>query len=436
MHRLGSLILILLTAICSSVVAAQRPKPSRTPISFRLQHEYTGPGAQAPPDDPSQLVLDRQDIGITSSPTALALQARPTTFYRPRSPVDYQHARLRSLHAQESEPVEWEEVQVLGPDVEDKHTLSQLARMSGDAYALPGRKNWYDIDATWNTSFPFGWEDTADGFRGHVFLSADNSTAVLSIKGTTLQGPTSKKDKFNDNLLFSCCCARVDFTWIFHTVCKCYAGRWRCDNTCLTDALVQDSLFYNVGVNLINNLTALYPHANVWLVGHSLGGALASLLGTTFGFPAVAFESPGERLAAQRLHLPMPPSSPSDPAPNPYAHAPVTHVYHNADPIPQGACTGVGSPCAQAGYALETRCHLGKTIVYDAVGKLGWRVDIRKHVIKEVITNVIEAEVEGGWEEDVDGSWRDVPVARAEEDCIDCYKWEFGDFKDRDDDSA
>ena len=34
--------------------------------------------------------------------------------------------------------------------------------------------------------------------------------------------------------------------------------------------------------------------------------ALASLLGTTFGLPAVAFEAPGERLAAERLHLPLP----------------------------------------------------------------------------------------------------------------------------------
>lgn len=36
------------------------------------------------------------------------------------------------------------------------------------------------------------------------------------------------------------------------------------------------------------------------------GGALASLLGITFGVPVVAFESPGDRLAAQRLHLPSP----------------------------------------------------------------------------------------------------------------------------------
>lgn len=63
-----------------------------------------------------------------------------------------------------------------------------------------------------------------------------------------MQGPTSKKDKFNDNLLFSCCCARVDPTWVFHTVCNCYSGNYRCDSTCLSNALIADSLFYNVGV--------------------------------------------------------------------------------------------------------------------------------------------------------------------------------------------
>lgn len=178
-------------------------------------------------------------------------------------------------------------------------------------------------------------------------------------------------------------------------------------------------------------MTATYPNSNIWLVGHSLGGALASLLGSTFGLPSVAFESPGERMAATRLHLPIPPSTSA----SPWAGAPVTHIYHNADPIPQGACTGIGSPCTHAGYALETRCHLGKSIIYDAVGKLGWGVDIRRHPIREVINKVIESNET--WEED----GRDVPLAREEEDCVvsaiillfvitdnwlkDCYKWEF-----------
>jgi lipase ATG15 len=50
----------------------------------------------------------------------------------------------------------------------------------------------------------------------------------------------------------------------------------------------------------------MYPNSNIWITGHSLGGALASLLGVTFGAPVVAFEAPGEKMAAGRLHLPMP----------------------------------------------------------------------------------------------------------------------------------
>ncbi|PCH37846.1 alpha/beta-hydrolase [Wolfiporia cocos MD-104 SS10] len=407
------------------VVASLAPSGYQvpTPISFTSQQEYSLP-ANYDLDD-RQYAFDIYD-GLSGTPT-FTLQARPTTVWRPKSTAAFQHARLRSLYTQESEEVEWEQVEMLGPYIEDKHTLSQLAKMTGNAYALPGQKNWYDIDPTWNHSFPFGWEDHANGFRGHVFLSPSNATVVLAIKGTTLQGPTSKKDKYNDNLLFSCCCARVDFSWVFSTVCKCYANHWRCDNTCLSNALIQDSLFYSTGVDLINNLTELYPTSTIWLVGHSLGGSLASLLGTTFGLPAVTFEAPGERLAAQRLHLPLPPAINSNSS---SGGSPATHVYHSADPIPQGVCTGPMSLCAQAGYALETRCHMGKSIVFDTVGKLGWRVDVQTHTIKNVITKVLEAQVEGGWDTGADGSILDVPIAREEEDCVDCYKWEFGDFKD------
>lgn len=188
---------------------------------------------------------------------------------------------------------------------------------------------------------------------------------------------------------------------------------------------------------LVDDLLRIYPSANVWLVGHSLGGALASLLGATYGLPAVAFEAPGERLAASRLHLPLPPpisvrspeplSLPSSSHPwftfwshllyvkfpfhvsgnRPYeaeskhvlltspSHHPVatTHVYHTADPIPQGTCTGFRSPCANAGYALETRCHLGQTIVFDTVQRLRWKVDVRTHTIKTLVHDVLEGDV-------------------------------------------
>lgn len=159
-------------------------------------------------------------------------------------------------------------------------------------------------------TYPFGWEPDADGFRGHVFVSTDNSTVIVSIKGTSALwlvgdgGPTVKKDKLNDNLLFSCCCAKVGPTW--SPVCDCHSGGYTCDQSCLEKSLIEDSLFYSVGTNLYNNITYLYPDANIWVIGHSLGGALASLVGVTFGAPVVAFEAPGEKLAATRLHINLP----------------------------------------------------------------------------------------------------------------------------------
>ena len=65
-------------------------------------------------------------------------------------------------------------------------------------------------------------------------------------------GPTAKKDKLNDNLLFSCCCARIDWSWT--TVCGCYRGGSKCDLDCLEKALVHESLFYPIGTVGVRSL--------------------------------------------------------------------------------------------------------------------------------------------------------------------------------------
>jgi len=304
----------------------------------------------------------------------------------------------------QTEPLDWWDVDVPSPDVSKRKNLLQLANMTYNSYFEVGHKDWYDLGRGWNASLPFGWEPDADGFRGHVFVSQDESTVVISVKGTSASwiagggGPTVGKDKRNDNLLFSCCCGRVGPTW--STVCDCYSGAQRCDQTCVEHALTEDSLYYAIGMNLYNNVTYMYPNANIWVIGHSLGGGIASLMGVTFGAPVVAFESPGEKMAAARLHLPSPPST---------QH--ITHVYHTADPVPMGTCTGVISSCGVGGYALESRCHLGRVIRYDTITKFGWSVHIANHAIKVIIEKILHEDwdIENGLE---------VPIVEDEDDCV------------------
>ena len=98
-----------------------------------------------------------------------------------------------------------------------------------------------------------------------------------------------------------------------------------------------------------------------------------------------------------------------------------------------GTCNGVLSSCAWGGYAMETasvnlslihkhsdpwqqpgsRCHLGKSIVYDTVSNSSWSVDIRTHGI----VNVIERLLAIPWPPSVEIG-REVPEAVAQTDCV------------------
>lgn len=149
------------------------------------------------------------------------------------------------------------------------------------------------------------------------------------------------------------------------------------------------------------NITSSYPTTrNFWVVGHSLGGAMASLMGLTFGIPAVSYEAVPEKIGAQRLGLAIPP------------HSGGFHIGNNADPVYMGACNGYFSTCSIAGFAFESQCHTGKRCVYDTVGEMGWRSNINNHRLNVVIPNVLEA-------------YNSTPVCEADEECVDCYNWNY-----------
>lgn len=314
--------------------------------------------------------------------------------------------------------VEWIDETLVAPNVTDKESVIALALMSSDAYVqIPYTGDWRNVTEPWNDteSIGFGWDGT--GLRGHVFYNEIENIVVLSIKGTSAQGlpgigddETTASDKLNDNLLFSCCCGRVSYLW--NTVCDCYIKSKTCDESCLEKELRREDRYYQAVIDIYMDVLEEHPNAAIWLTGHSLGGALASLVGRTFGHPVVAFEAPGELLASKRLHLPFPPGLPS------YLEG-VWHFGHTADPIFIGTCNGASSSCSIAGYAMETSCHTGKVCIYDVVKDKGWHVNMLNHRIHTVIDQILT-------------EYNGTAKCYAPEPCIDCYNWKFWRNKDQD----
>ncbi|KAI7849927.1 Alpha/Beta hydrolase protein [Circinella umbellata] len=293
--------------------------------------------------------------------------------------------------------------------------------MTNNAYTeVNNETDWYDIGAPWNLNSSFGWE--ADGIRGHVFSNDDGSILVISIKGTSAGlwggGQTGEKDKMNDNTLFSCCCAYISRAWT--PVCNCFQGNdYICESSCLQNSINHSGLYYDHAMEIYKRVADEYKNATIWLTGHSLGGAIASLVGQTFLVPTVTYEIPGERLAAQRLHLPF--------AYENQVNIPLWSFGHTADPIFVGVCNGPASSCWYGGFAMETRCHSGKICVWDTVNKQQWRVDVRSHRIRDVIEYILkQPETEFP-----------LPECVVEDPaCSDCALWNYFDHRDSSESSS
>ncbi|EOO02228.1 putative autophagy protein atg15 protein [Phaeoacremonium minimum UCRPA7] len=287
-------------------------------------------------------------------------------------------------------PDAWTLDDIPGPNITDKDTVLSFAYMASNAYVQePGQPDWEEVGEPFNRSADFGWE--SDGLRGHVWADETNSTIVIGLKGTSpavFDGDgTTTNDKVNDNLFFSCCCAQQG-QWSWHQVCDCATGTYTCNNTCVVKALREENRYYMAARELYSNVTELYPDSNIWVTGHSLGGAVSSLLSLTYGLPAVTFQAVPEALPAGRLGLPVPPGSDPD-APQTRKYTGAYHFGHTADPIYIGTCNGATASCSFAGYAMESACHTGSECVYDVVADKGWRVGIGTHKIRSVIHDVI-----------------------------------------------
>ncbi|KAI9495065.1 Alpha/Beta hydrolase protein [Zychaea mexicana] len=413
-----SLLLLLCQQFCEGVKLKQQQSPFHvfpSPTqSLQLKAIYHRP--------PESRTVWRQEVVYTT--TASSIPNFPVSpvlrlISRPRNTNQqlrdlYNQGRLMRLSA--ADMTEFESSWGLVPDVSHRPSILALAMMTNNAYTSLNKTDstdWYPLGPPWNVNSTFGWDD--DGIRGHVFGNEDDSLLVISIKGTSAGlwtgGSTGERDKQNDNMLFSCCCGRVSRVW--QPVCECYVGNdYKCESHCLEKALLEHELYYDHALEIYKEVADRYRYATIWLTGHSLGGALASMVGATFGVPTVTFESPGDQLASSRLHLPHPPGA---------ANMPMWHFGHTADPIFVGVCTGPWSSCWYGGFALETRCHTGKVCSWDTVNEHGWRVDIRSHRIGDVIEKILKRP----------DQFPTMPDCKPEPDeCSDCQLWDFYDERD------
>ncbi|KAI7832731.1 alpha beta-hydrolase [Gamsiella multidivaricata] len=292
--------------------------------------------------------------------------------------------------------------------------------MALDCYVDPKRQGWVDIGDPWDVETEIGWLEA--GLRGYVFSSEDKKTVVIGIKGTSLKlfgtggGPTGTNDKINDNKMFSCCCGKVDRTW--WPVCSCATGGNQCNQQCLVNDLITDrdegDSYYGIALRVLDAAKQLYPDASIWLTGHSLGGSVASTVGITKGYPVFTFQSPGDARFAQRIGI----VKSGNLTASELKRMPVWQFGHTADPVFMGTCNGPTSSCYSAGYALETKCHLGRSCIYDTMGVLGWRQNIQAHTIFTFIS-VVE-----NWGNMTEGR-EFVPKCEAQADCQDCTYWDY-----------
>lgn len=352
--------------------------------------------------------VDRPLVARSSSMHIHRLKDRRPSVVDPRVAAAREYSQVW-----DSPDEEWSLDSISGPDVTDVGTVVTIAQMAANAYVgTPETGDWKEPGGDFNRTDDdgFGWE--SDGLRGYLYADEANTTIVIGLKGTTLAiwdgDGTTTNDKENDNLYFSCCCGQQGSSF-YRQVCDCATGTYTCNLTCLKKSLTKENRYYAAGRYLYQNVTAMYPNSQIWLTGHSLGGAVGSLIGLTYGAPVVTFEAVPDALPANRLGLPVPPGvNPDKPGQREFTGG--YHFGHNADPIFMGTCNGATATCSYAGYAMESACHSGRECVYDTVNANGTRVSIITHKIIWVIENVIK-------------KWTVVPECKFTPECYDCPLW-------------
>lgn len=155
----------------------------------------------------------------------------------------------------------------LGPPLPDPLTLAQISSATYGTATIVG---------DYTSVGPAG--DPASGFFAEAFLDQDQ--IVIAFRGTEL-----------DN----------SYTLLKNMLADASFGTG--DPTPQLRANVQ------AAANFLAHIRTTYPYANITLTGHSLGGAIAQLLGNASGYRTIAFNAPGAAALAPNLSNELAPAT-------------------------------------------------------------------------------------------------------------------------------
>lgn len=139
-------------------------------------------------------------------------------------------------------------------------TTLQYAQMANRVYNIdnPSDPESYTVPGFIPALFKEGmaWGKTNTGFKGCVYVSQDSHECVVAFQGTK---PSKAGDLVADVQIF----------------------------------LGQLTQYAGAALRLFNRCAEVYPNHQASLAGHSLGGAIAQVIGHWTGAPFVTFNAPG-----------------------------------------------------------------------------------------------------------------------------------------------
>lgn len=173
-HRRQSwLCLMLLTSVASFLVSLvlwlsgggssphkelQTTSDDPSVLQFELRHLHAVSSSTAHvifSDVSPQALKTLSSDTSGSTKSSYSIRSRLEKTFRPSSFAAHERARLRSLRFGENEWLDWDEEETIGPDVESRETLLELAKMTNNAYVDPEDPAWYDLGDGWNAVNPF-----------------------------------------------------------------------------------------------------------------------------------------------------------------------------------------------------------------------------------------------------------------------------------------